>query len=638
MWAYPEASSLETSEMRTLFAQQDGAGTGQSWLQIDDSPVQWRSYLGGSEKSSGITASINTWQHVVLVYDDSANTLTWYVDGREGATHTSVGVESATGNFILGAAKATTAGRYDGRLDEVNIFNTALTSDQVVLLFNQSKSVSMGSTSTASDGTTADNSTAREYCIPGDTTSCAGPVAEYKLDENTGTSGAVIYDTSGNNNTGTMTSFSASPSPWKPGKHGSSLQFNGSQYVAIADSDSLDYGTGDFTITVWVKTTETCTDNKVYWGQRYSPTTIWTGCDATGNVAGFDADSSVSSFSAIRGTTAINDGKWHQITAVKTGHASAYVYLYVDGVLEASAGPRSYSGDFNFGAGAGINSIGRLNVNPYYYPVAQIDHVRVYNYARTAAQVAWEHNHGGPVGWWQFDECTGVNAYDSSGHDNHGTVTEPGAGTNVGVGICTGSAGTMRSDGSNGKRNAALDFDGADDYVVVTDATAIQNIFDRGGAVTVWIYPRSDGEGNLGRILDKTDSVTEGWVINVREESAGAVKLWLGQEYTGNDRDWVTTNAVIPLNQWSHIAVVYDNSSTSNDPVFYLNGKTVSLSEQGSGNLPAKSDAGNNLYIGNRSNGQRTFDGMLDEVKMFNYSLTAHQVLVDYNEGAVRFE
>jgi hypothetical protein len=69
-----------------------------------------------------------------------------------------------------------------------------------------------------------------------------------------------------------------------------------------------------------------------------------------------------------------------------------------------------------------------------------------------------------------------------------------------------------------------------------------------------------------------------------------------------------------------------------------LNGKTVSLSEQGSGNLPAKSDAGNNLYIGNRSNGQRTFDGMLDEVKMFNYSLTAHQVLVDYNEGAVRFE
>jgi hypothetical protein len=174
------------------------------------------------------------------------------------------------------------------------------------------------------------------------------------------------------------------------GKRNASLSFDGTDdYVAISDSNSLDYGTGDFSVSLWAKTSETCTGNKVYWGQRSgSAPSVWLGCHATGNTIGFDVDSSATGYSNINGKTAINDDEWHHLVGVKKGHSSnATIYIYVDGKLENYAGSRSYSGDFNFAAGATVNSIGRFNVSPYYYPAAQIDDVRVFNYALTQQQI-----------------------------------------------------------------------------------------------------------------------------------------------------------------------------------------------------------------------------------------------------------
>jgi len=56
-----------------------------------------------------------------------------------------------------------------------------------------------------------------------------------------------------------------------------------------------------------------------------------------------------------------------------------------------------------------------------YFP-GKIDHVRIYDYARTPAQIAWDYNRGAPVGWWKFDKGEGLTAYDSSGNENNGTL------------------------------------------------------------------------------------------------------------------------------------------------------------------------------------------------------------------------
>jgi len=72
---------------------------------------------------------------------------------------------------------------------------------------------------------------------------------------------------------------------------------------------------------------------------------------------------------------------------------------------------------------------------------------------------------GDAAGLWHFDEGTGSTAYDSSGYDSHGTI----------------SGATWAS--------PALDFDGIDDYVFVSDSSAIRDIFDGGGTLSAWIYP-----------------------------------------------------------------------------------------------------------------------------------------------------
>lgn len=149
-------------------------------------------------------------------------------------------------------------------------------------------------------------------------------------------------------------------------------------------------------------------------------------------------------------------------------------------------------------------------------------------------------------------------------------------------------------------------FDGESGSVMIPDNAAIQNIFDNGGSITARIYPRSDGENNAGRIIDKVP----GWRIQVQEESAGFVKLNFTVNFDGTDGRWLLTNADIPINKWSSITITYDNSSVSNDPVIYINGNSnEDITEAGTPVGTRITDVGSDLYIGNRASDAATFDG-----------------------------
>ena len=37
----------------------------------------------------------------------------------------------------------------------------------------------------------------------------------------------------------------------------------------------------------------------------------------------------------------------------------------------------------------------------------KIDQVKLFNYARTQAQIAYDYNRGGPIAHYKFDECRG---------------------------------------------------------------------------------------------------------------------------------------------------------------------------------------------------------------------------------------
>jgi hypothetical protein len=85
--------------------------------------------------SNASAASVGTWVHVVGVYDGSY--LYTYVDGLENGTPTSYssGINDGTDVFRIGAYGG--AGRpFDGLIDEVIIWNTALTATEVLAVKN----------------------------------------------------------------------------------------------------------------------------------------------------------------------------------------------------------------------------------------------------------------------------------------------------------------------------------------------------------------------------------------------------------------------------------------------------------------------------------------------------------------------
>ena len=59
---------------------------------------------------------------------------------------------------------------------------------------------------------------------------------------------------------------------------------------------------------------------------------------------------------------------------------------------------------------------------------------------------------------------------------------------------------------------------------------------------------------------------------------------------------------MVSLGTWQHVVVEYDNSSTANDPLIYINGVLQTVVQDASGGTPigaASSDADQDLVMGN---------------------------------------
>lgn len=188
-------------------------------------------------------------------------------------------------------------------------------------------------------------------------------------------------------------------------------------------------------------------------------------------------------------------------------------------------------------------------------------------------------------------------------------------------------------------------YNGSTSVAAVTDDPSLQDIFSGGGSVSAWINPSDWGEAGYGRIVDKASGDSgnpDGWSFRL-DETNGALSLKYG--FDGSPGRWHTTTNSIQLDQWQHVAVIYDSDLPGNAPQLFINGVEFSLSE---GNLTvdssaagnSTSDVGSDVGIGNYVNagfGTRAFDGELDEVRIANSARNADWVAAEYLTGADAF-
>jgi hypothetical protein len=592
--------------------------------------VKGQYYIGSSSwnsSKSDIDIAGTGWRHIAYVVDDTNDIQKVYIDGVEVVanfdTESIVYIGQGSNTFIGRNGAGFTNDDYDGRMDEVQVFNSALTDDQIKLLYNQGKAAVWGAKSSNTSGTGSYDALS-EYCPPGSTDSCTGPAAEWKFDENQGIS---ANDTSDNANTGTLTNGPA----WVPGNQSSALDFDASNdYVTVSDNSSLDFSTStNFTLSAWVKMQ----------GTSKATQRIISKTDATVGDGGwsfhynanpdalrmFVTNDDSNNYCTMDASTDIEDNQWHHISVVVNRNASCTtsdMSFYVDGKQE-TVSVFSSTGDANQDVdNDDALEIGTLASAGYFDGF--IDEARVYNYARTPAQIAWEYNQGKPISHWRFDECSGDTAYDSGSGGNDGTIY---AQTVNNVGVCGGTAGDMRANGTTGKRNASLGFGvdvgvGVDDYVDM--GTISDHQFSDNFSVSAWVNVSNYG-ANRGIVTHIHSASNYGWGLTTTDSS---ILQFIANSASGLGSTPVDNNP--STGEWFHLVGVRRSGTN----YVYLNGVQQSTT------TTAAPDTGAVDTVVGRWRGDYDglyFYGLIDEVKIFNYALTDQQIKNEYNDGTVRF-
>ena len=319
--------------------------------------------------------------------------------------------------------------------------------------------------------------------------------------------------------------------------------------------------------------------------------------------------------------TAITIGKWHHLVAVSTSSNST---IYLDGL---SVGTNSLTWLNNT-----VPSLQQLKIGSYGSSSSlsrpfngKINHVKIFNSELTQDQVRSLYTspeivipNGVSASNLKLDlpmqEGSGLYVYDGSGNQNHGTI--------AGATWATGEEYGYQS--SLVRSNTPMIFDGVDDYVNLQAPSLFDDIFDGGGTFSCWFNAKSDGENNVGRIVDK-----DRWGIFPKDESSGTVKIQFQRMFTAWGKWYVTG---VTLNQWHHIVVTYDSSSVSNDPIIYIDGSSQTVTEDEAPSGSRVSDATKDLLLGSYKL-THNYDGLVNEVAIWNTSLDSDAVTALYGSG-----
>jgi PKD repeat protein len=169
---------------------------------------------------------------------------------------------------------------------------------------------------------------------------------------------------------------------------------------------------------------------------------------------------------------------------------------------------------------------------------------------------------------------------------------------------------------------SALDFDGQSGSA--TSAASPSLSFADAVTVEALIKPRGWGESSAtgyGRIVDKTSFAMylhgEGPTYN--DHSV----LFMIKNPSGPPKICSTPPHSIELDQWQHVAVTYDSAAGVS---ILVDGQPQELTQSAVPSGPIRDNAGIDLFIGNAPSDNVTFDGVIDEVRVWHIVRSAEDI------------
>ncbi|MCK5016514.1 MAG: LamG domain-containing protein, partial [Candidatus Peribacteraceae bacterium] len=196
------------------------------------------------------------------------------------------------------------------------------------------------------------------------------------------------------------------------------------------------------------------------------------------------------------------------------------------------------------------------------------------------------------------DDNTTDGVTDYSGYDNDGRLGNS-------------TTGTQPVWNSACKVGGCYEFDGKDDFIeVLEDDLYTKDEF----TIEAWVKANNI---NSGQIVRKNDE----FLFRLEANGFLSSRVWNGSAWSNYTLSTLTYN----VGEWTHIATTFDGNTIK----YYINGTEDPVTEPFYG---TKYDGNNPVYIGRGHIHAFLMNGSIDELRIYNISLTAEQIYQHYTE------
>jgi len=528
-----------------------------------------------SDGSSRITASSgtvsilnNSWHHIAVTIKRNGNA-TFYVDGENKGEYdvsqfAGKLVSNSTKTLCISSLGTSSTTFLKGLMDDTQIYTRALSAEEIAVLANLTQSSNL--------------------------------ISHWAFDENSGTT---AIDSSGNNINGTLKNGPI----WNAGIKGNCIKFDGiDDRVECGPNTTLEMGTGDFSVSAWVK---------MGTSQSSYPTVLSKGGTSNTNAGywfylsgqkiKFTFGDGTQRMSTSSNSINVLDNNWHHL-AVSVDRDGNTVF-YFDGINAGTYDVSSFNGkDITNSSRAliiGTTGGSTSMLNGY------IDDVKMFNKALSQTEIgelvqinAPQNEQADFISYWAFDETEGTTTTDLGSNQYDGTLLGP-----------------IWNSGIN---NNALEFDGVNDLVDCGSGAGLDMGTDD-WSVAAWVKMGSN-QNSYPTILAKgaTSSTNAGYWFYI---SGSKIKFSISD---GSQRISTYSETVnITDNNWHHIAVTINRAGNA---VFYVDGNTAGTYDVSSFSGKHISNPTRILTIGAAGSSTTYVNGKLDEIQIYRRILTSDDV------------
>ena len=220
----------------------------------------------------------------------------------------------------------------------------------------------------------------------------------------------------------------------------------------------------------------------------------------------------------------------------------------------------------------------------------------------------------GLVGYYPLDEGSGTTTADASANSNNGTLVSGPTWT-------------------TGKLSSAVSFDGSNGQSVsIADNAQIT----MSTQMTLSLWAKQSAATTNKALASHWDYVSGShsgaWALQTEATDASRLQFFVANSQTDTGSNYVATNSgTWSTGAWHHIVIVYDGSQSTalNRVAVYID--NVKVGTTMAGTIPTSmQNAASPMMIGDFNGLNRTWNGQIDHVKLFNRALTQQEVSAEY--------